>query len=148
MTILDTIVEQKRREVALLPAGAVDGPTLKLAMEKRGDRRDFLGALTHPRRGRASLIAEVKKASPSAGVICPTSNRSASPKPTKPRAPPPCRCSPMSGFSMGPSTTCARFAGPSVSRCCGRLPDRRAANSRGHRMGGGRDPPDRGDPHG
>lgn len=71
MNILDTIVAQKRIEAARLPAGVISGPILKAALEKRGDRRDFLAALQRPGRGTMALIAEVKKASPSAGVICP-----------------------------------------------------------------------------
>ncbi len=71
MTILDTIVEEKRREVARLPQSAISAAGLKTAMGKRGDRRDFLAALRTPLRGPVALIAEVKKASPSAGVICP-----------------------------------------------------------------------------
>ncbi len=69
MSILDTIVEQKHREVAVLPA--VDDLRASLRREgaERTDRRDFLEALRHPRRGQVGLIAEVKKASPSAGVI-------------------------------------------------------------------------------
>jgi indole-3-glycerol phosphate synthase len=71
MSILDTIVEQKRREVARLPAGAVSVAALKAAVSRRGGLRDFVGALRSPRIGSVALIAEVKKASPSAGVICP-----------------------------------------------------------------------------
>lgn len=44
---------------------------MKAALEKRGDSRDFIGALRNPKGGSVALIAEVKKASPSAGVICP-----------------------------------------------------------------------------
>jgi len=44
---------------------------LKAALEKRGDQRDFMEALRKPKAGSIALIAEVKKASPSANVICP-----------------------------------------------------------------------------
>lgn len=72
MTILDTIVVQKRTEVAQLPGGSVAAYQLRAAVEKRGDGvRDFWGALARPRAGDVGLIAEVKKASPSLGVICP-----------------------------------------------------------------------------
>jgi indole-3-glycerol phosphate synthase len=70
MTILDTIVEQKRLEVAELPARIIAAGDIRDAMLEHDERRDFLGALRQPRRGKAALIAEVKKASPSAGVIC------------------------------------------------------------------------------
>lgn len=69
MNILDTIVEQKHREVALLPKRSVTVADLRAALAQRNDRRDFLGALRNPRSGKVALIAEVKKASPSAGVI-------------------------------------------------------------------------------
>ncbi len=62
--ILDTIVEEKRREVeALLAAGSA-------APDKEVDRpRGFQAALTsYPG---VALIAEAKKASPSKGIICP-----------------------------------------------------------------------------
>src|SRR6516164_6346322 len=68
--ILDTIVEEKKREVAKLPERLIDAGDLRDAMQERSDRRDFLAALHKPKSGSVSLIAEVKKASPSAGVIC------------------------------------------------------------------------------
>ncbi len=75
MNILDEIVEQKKREVAQLPARLIAAGDLRDAMLERGERRDFLGALRNASRithhaSRVALIAEVKKASPSMGVIC------------------------------------------------------------------------------
>jgi len=70
MNILDTIVEQKQREVAALPDRRIAAGDIRDAMLEHAERRDFLAALRSPRRGRVALIAEVKKASPSAGVIC------------------------------------------------------------------------------
>jgi indole-3-glycerol phosphate synthase len=68
--ILDTIVDQKKREIADLPDVPVTVQALKDALTKRGEHRGFFYNLKHPRRGNMALIAEVKKASPSAGVIC------------------------------------------------------------------------------
>ncbi len=68
--ILDTIVEQKKLEIAKLPERLIAAGDLRDAMLERGERRDFLAALRNPRAGGIALIAEVKKASPSAGVIC------------------------------------------------------------------------------
>ena len=68
--ILDTIVEQKEREVAALPSRLIAAGDLRDAMLEHGERRDFLSALRQPRVGDIALIAEVKKASPSKGVIC------------------------------------------------------------------------------
>ena len=70
MNILDKIVEQKKREVAKLPVRLIAAGDLQDAMLGRGERKDFLAALRQPRVGNVALIAEVKKASPSAGVIC------------------------------------------------------------------------------
>jgi indole-3-glycerol phosphate synthase len=71
MTILDTIVEQKRLEVARLPQRPVSAADLKAALRARGGLRGFAAALRRPEAGSVALIAEVKKASPSAGVIRP-----------------------------------------------------------------------------
>ena len=68
MNILDTIVEQKKREVAKLPVRLIAAGDLRDALLERGEQRDFLAALRGA--SRIALIAEVKKASPSAGVIC------------------------------------------------------------------------------
>lgn len=70
MNILDTIVAQKQLEVAQLPARIIAAGDLHDAMLERGERRDFLAALRQPRAGDVALIAEVKKASPSKGIIC------------------------------------------------------------------------------
>jgi indole-3-glycerol phosphate synthase len=70
MSILDTIVEEKKREAANLPPRLIAAGDLRDALLERGERRDFVAALQHPRHGDIALIAEVKKASPSAGVIC------------------------------------------------------------------------------
>ena len=71
MNILETIVARKRVEVAALPPGQIEARQLQEAVQRCGARRDFLGALTRPGPGGIALITEVKKASPSAGVICP-----------------------------------------------------------------------------
>jgi indole-3-glycerol phosphate synthase len=85
VNILDKIVEQKKLEVAKLPARIIAAGDLRDALLERGERRDFLAALhnasasaalrrvesriTH-HASRIALIAEVKKASPSMGIIC------------------------------------------------------------------------------
>jgi len=69
VSILDTIVEQKKREIARLPDRALAAGDLRDALLERDERRDFLAALRRPKHS-VALIAEVKKASPSAGVIC------------------------------------------------------------------------------
>jgi len=70
MNILVKIVEEKKREIARLPARIIAAGDLRDALLEHGERRDFLAALKKPSRGDVSLIAEVKKASPSAGIIC------------------------------------------------------------------------------
>jgi indole-3-glycerol phosphate synthase len=69
VNILDKIVEEKKREVAKLPTRIIAAGDLRDAMLEHGERRDFISALKNPR-GDIALIAEVKKASPSAGIIC------------------------------------------------------------------------------
>ncbi|MGE3309558.1 MAG: indole-3-glycerol phosphate synthase TrpC [Limisphaerales bacterium] len=72
-SILDTIVAEKEREIAALPSFPDPLAALQSAVQRLGPRRDFFGALRSPRHvdSRTALIAEVKKASPSAGLIRP-----------------------------------------------------------------------------
>ncbi len=70
VNILDEIVAHKRGEVAKLPERTIAAGDLRDAMLERDERRDFLAALRNARSSGVALIAEVKKASPSAGVIC------------------------------------------------------------------------------
>jgi indole-3-glycerol phosphate synthase len=70
LNILDKIVAQKKIEIAKLPPRAVSPGDLQHATLARGGMLDFETALRNPRQGGMGLIAEVKKASPSAGVIC------------------------------------------------------------------------------
>jgi indole-3-glycerol phosphate synthase len=71
MTILDKIVDFKHAEVDRLPPATVTPGLLTEAIARCGPRRDFFAALARPRAGDVGLIAEVKKASPSKGVIRP-----------------------------------------------------------------------------
>ena len=67
-TILDTIIAHKHTEVRQRQARL---PLVELAARAKDapPPRDFLGALQRPKAGPVTLIAEIKKASPSAGVI-------------------------------------------------------------------------------
>jgi indole-3-glycerol phosphate synthase len=66
--ILNRIIAVKREEIA---AAQIAAPLSELLMQARKrDKRDFVGALrTKCDAGKAAVIAEVKKASPSKGVI-------------------------------------------------------------------------------
>jgi len=71
MNILEDIVEQKKREIERMPKRPATAEHLRWAVKTHGQRRDFATQLRFPRNGKMALIAEVKKASPSAGVIRP-----------------------------------------------------------------------------
>ena len=99
-TILDKIVDARRESVAhrkrVLPEVA-----LKIAVQKADPPRDFAGALT---RGSAfNIIAELKKASPSKGILRedyqPALLALSSKLPEPPRSP----CSPKRNFFWGRS---------------------------------------------
>jgi indole-3-glycerol phosphate synthase len=65
-TILDEIVAHKRREIAAAKAARAES-ALERELSSAPVPRDFFGALAAP--GPIKLIAEIKKASPSKGVI-------------------------------------------------------------------------------
>lgn len=67
-TILDTILAYKRTEVQARQAKMTQAQVASWAASAPPPR-DFLAALQSPKIGPVTLIAEVKKASPSAGVI-------------------------------------------------------------------------------
>jgi indole-3-glycerol phosphate synthase len=65
--ILEKILDQKRLEIA-----ALDAQALRHAAESSPPPRDFLAAIKRRRIGlRPSLIAELKRASPSKGILAP-----------------------------------------------------------------------------
>jgi len=70
MKILDTIVIQKKKEVALLKAHGVSRPEMDV-----DPPRGFMQALTQS--SEIAVIAEVKKGSPSKGIISPDFNPTA-----------------------------------------------------------------------
>ncbi len=67
MSILNKIIEQKKVELT-----ALDAPALRRAAESFPPPRDFLSAIQHRDVSRnPSLIAELKRASPSKGILAP-----------------------------------------------------------------------------
>ncbi|CAG1004842.1 partial Indole-3-glycerol phosphate synthase, partial [Anaerolineales bacterium] len=67
MNILEKILNQKRLEIA-----ALDAKVLRHAAEQSPTPRDFLAAIQRRRFGtHPSLIAELKRASPSKGILAP-----------------------------------------------------------------------------
>ncbi len=69
-TILDAILAHKQEEVQARQS-VVSRAEMLVRAKDATPPRDFRGALQTPKTGRVALIAEVKKASPSAGIIRP-----------------------------------------------------------------------------
>jgi len=69
MTILEKIVVQKQKELALKPSAEVTPALLRQLMDNRPRQYNFYEALKNAHNG-MGLIADVKKASPSVGLIC------------------------------------------------------------------------------
>lgn len=67
-TILDRIIESKRREVDEA-RHRVPQSELERRVRDLPRPRNFFKAVTQPRRGRLHVIAEIKRASPSAGLL-------------------------------------------------------------------------------
>lgn len=71
MNILDKIVATKNEELNQYPKTLITSESIKEKALTAEPRRGFMNALKHPKIGSVGLIAEVKKASPSKGIIRP-----------------------------------------------------------------------------
>lgn len=71
MNILDKIVATKNEELSRYPDILITSESIQQKAMSAEPRRGFIQALKHPKIGSVGLIAEVKKASPSKGIIRP-----------------------------------------------------------------------------
>lgn len=71
MNILDKIVATKNEELSQYPDRLITSESIQQLATTLDPRRGFINALKNPKIGSVGLIAEVKKASPSKGIIRP-----------------------------------------------------------------------------
>lgn len=118
--ILNQIVQTKRKAIAQAKR---DRPLAQLRAELADvpHVRNFFTACTRRPRGPVNVIAEVKKASPSAGVIRQDFDPADIARQYAAAGHAPSACSPTGPTSKVAWTTCGRSGPPSSCPCCARI---------------------------
>lgn len=119
--ILNRILARKVEEIAERSA-RLPLAELRARVADQPDTRGFAAALeSRVEAGRAAVIAEIKKASPSKGVIRADFDPVAIAQSYQRGVPVACRCSPMSISSRAPMPICNKCAPHAGCRCCARI---------------------------